>query len=81
MPTIAALLFVLAQYDPKNSLSLMAIIAVLIAFFSASQDIAFDAYRRELLKDEELGIAESFYVWLSNSDVDFGWCRYWFCWL
>lgn len=36
--------------------------ALAIAFFSASQDIVIDAYRREDLADEELGLGSSFYV-------------------
>jgi PAT family beta-lactamase induction signal transducer AmpG len=38
----------------------MAALAILIAFFSASQDVAIDAYRREILHDEELGLGSSF---------------------
>ena len=38
----------------------MAILAVIVSFFSASQDIVIDAYRRELLRDEELGLGASF---------------------
>lgn len=46
-------------FDPKFSLMNMAALAVLTAFFSATQDIVIDAYRRELLKDEELGFGSS----------------------
>jgi MFS transporter, PAT family, beta-lactamase induction signal transducer AmpG len=46
-------------FDPKASLMNMAWLAVLTAFFSATQDIAIDAYRRELLHDEELGFGSS----------------------
>jgi PAT family beta-lactamase induction signal transducer AmpG len=46
-------------YDPKFSLSTMALLAVLTGFFSATQDIAIDAYRREYLKNEELGFGSS----------------------
>ncbi len=45
--------------NPVHSLSAMAALAVLIAFFSATQDIAIDAFRREYLKDEELGMGSS----------------------
>lgn len=45
--------------DPKVSLMNMAILSVLTAFFSATQDIVIDAYRRELLKNEELGFGSS----------------------
>ncbi len=36
--------------------------AFLVAFFSASQDIVIDAYRRESLADDEQGLGASFYV-------------------
>ncbi|MFN8792668.1 MAG: AmpG family muropeptide MFS transporter [Bdellovibrionales bacterium] len=56
---IAGSLFWLGSMQPQESLGLMAAIAVLIAFFSATQDIAIDAYRREILEDEELGMGSS----------------------
>ncbi len=46
----------LAFCDPINTPVLMAILAVLVAFFSASQDIVIDAYRIETLSDSEQGI-------------------------
>jgi PAT family beta-lactamase induction signal transducer AmpG len=46
-------------FDPKFSMMNMAALAVLTAFFSATQDIVIDAYRRELLHDEELGFGSS----------------------
>lgn len=36
--------------------------AVALAFFSASQDIVIDAYRRESLAEEELGLGSSLYI-------------------
>jgi len=45
----------MALQHPKQSLQLLAINALLIAFFSASQDIAFDAYRTDVLKPLEMG--------------------------
>ena len=41
--------------DPTQTLQLLAVNALLIAFFSASQDIAFDAYRTDVLEERELG--------------------------
>jgi PAT family beta-lactamase induction signal transducer AmpG len=41
--------------DPQRALQLVALNAVLIAFFSASQDIVFDAYRVDVLEERELG--------------------------
>ena len=37
-------------------LGTVAKIATFIAFFSATQDIVLDAYRREILTDNELGL-------------------------
>ena len=38
------------------------VLCLFIGFFSASQDIVIDAYRRELLEDRELGLGSSTYV-------------------
>jgi len=48
--------------DPGKSPWMVAFIAFLVTFFSASQDIVVDAYRREDLPDEELGLGASLYV-------------------
>jgi len=48
--------------EPRSQLSVIAIISTVIAFFSASQDIVIDAYRRELLSDYELGIGNAIHV-------------------
>ena len=48
--------------EPRNQLTIVAIISTVIAFFSASQDIVIDAYRRELLSDYELGIGNAIHV-------------------
>ena len=42
--------------------ALVAGVAFLVTFFSASQDIVVDAYRREDLSDNELGLGSSLYV-------------------
>jgi len=47
--------------DPKNPW-MIAVAAFLVTFFSASQDIVVDAYRREDLADNELGLGSSLYV-------------------
>jgi MFS transporter, PAT family, beta-lactamase induction signal transducer AmpG len=49
--------------DPKNHFNLTVILAMLVAFFSATQDIVVDAYRREDLPDEELGLGSSLYIY------------------
>jgi PAT family beta-lactamase induction signal transducer AmpG len=48
--------------DPVKNPWMMAFAAFLVTFFSASQDIVVDAYRREDLPDEELGMGSSLYV-------------------
>ncbi len=48
--------------DPALNTANVAALAVIVAFFSASQDIAVDAYRRELLPDRELGLGNSIHV-------------------
>jgi PAT family beta-lactamase induction signal transducer AmpG len=42
---------------------LMALVAFVVTFLSASQDIVVDAYRREDLDDEELGLGSSMYIY------------------
>jgi len=53
----------LGYSDPVKNTWMMIIAAVLVAFFSATQDIVIDAYRREDLPDEELGLGSSMYVY------------------
>ncbi|MDJ0862563.1 MAG: AmpG family muropeptide MFS transporter [Gammaproteobacteria bacterium] len=48
--------------SPLESPWVVAVAAFLVTFFSASQDIVVDAYRRETLADEELGLGSSLYV-------------------
>ncbi|PXF29799.1 hypothetical protein WH50_18865 [Pokkaliibacter plantistimulans] len=48
--------------DASRSIGMVAFVAWLVAFFSASQDIVLDAYRRELLPDSELGWGNSVHV-------------------
>lgn len=48
--------------DPVHNPWMVAVAAFFVTFFSASQDIVVDAYRREDLTDEELGFGSSLYV-------------------
>lgn len=48
--------------DPIRSPGSVAVLAIVVAFFSATQDIAVDAYRRELLSDRELGLGTAMHV-------------------
>ena len=52
---LAAALMAMGLLDPKNNLSGLAAIAVFVAFCSATQDIAIDAYRSDVLRTEERG--------------------------
>lgn len=60
---LAAAIFMMAFCDPKFSISNMACLALIIAFLSATQDIAYDAYRTELLTVEERGPGSVYYVY------------------
>ncbi|MGB9152614.1 MAG: AmpG family muropeptide MFS transporter [Alphaproteobacteria bacterium] len=48
--------------SPVDTTSAIIGATFIIAVFSATQDIAIDAYRRELLPDAELGLGNSFFV-------------------
>jgi PAT family beta-lactamase induction signal transducer AmpG len=48
--------------DPGGNPWMVAFAAFLVTFFSASQDIVVDAYRREDFPDEQLGFASSLYI-------------------
>ena len=50
---------VLGTFDPKVSLQNMVLVSILIAFFSATQDIAIDSFRREYLSEIEIGMGSS----------------------
>ena len=52
----------LSTLDANKQIDLVLYAGLAIAFFSATQDIVLDAYRRELLPDEELGLGNSFYA-------------------
>ena len=56
--SIAAFGFV----NPNLDIWSVAYLAAAVAFFSASQDIVLDAYRRELLLEHELGLGNSIHV-------------------
>ena len=48
--------------SPKQSLQFIAINALVISFLSATQDIAADAYRTDVLKESELGAGAAVFV-------------------
>ncbi|HET9635817.1 MAG TPA: AmpG family muropeptide MFS transporter [Gemmatimonadaceae bacterium] len=63
--TQIALLLVIAAmslHDPRTGLKMLAVNAIAIAFFSASQDISLDAYRTDVLENREMGAGAAVFV-------------------
>lgn len=59
---LMALMGSLALFNPQTELTQIIWIVSAISFMSATQDIVIDAYRRELLPDDELGAGNGFYA-------------------
>jgi len=63
--TQVLLLLVIAAmslHDPRTGLKMLAVNAIAIAFFSASQDISLDAYRTDVLETREMGAGAAVFV-------------------
>ncbi|WP_267373517.1 AmpG family muropeptide MFS transporter [Snodgrassella sp. B3882] len=63
--TQIALLFSLLSYinlNPETDMRIISGVSCMVAFFAASQDIVLDAFRREILPDEELGLGNAVHV-------------------
>jgi PAT family beta-lactamase induction signal transducer AmpG len=56
-------LYLLSLADPNISMTYLAVATLGVALFSALQDVGIDAYRREILPDEEIGMGASLYVY------------------
>jgi len=52
----------LGTLSPRDDIAWVVYAATALAFLSATQDIVLDAYRRELLQENELGLGNSVYV-------------------
>jgi PAT family beta-lactamase induction signal transducer AmpG len=50
------------ELHPRGDIVAIVTLSTLVAFFSASQDIVLDAFRREILPDAELGLGTSIHV-------------------
>ncbi len=61
--TLGLSICAIALTNPLIHLPSVVALCLLITFFSASQDIVLDAYRREALQDEELGIGSSVFIY------------------
>jgi PAT family beta-lactamase induction signal transducer AmpG len=59
---LLAVIAAMGAFSPQSELRIIAYIATLLAFLSATQDIVLDAYRRELLADNELGMGSAVHV-------------------
>jgi PAT family beta-lactamase induction signal transducer AmpG len=59
---LIAAIAALGMTQPATAPFTVAVAAMLLTFFSASQDIVIDAYRREALSDIEQGLGASLYV-------------------
>ena len=60
--TILFAILAMTHYDPLHHAASLALLAVLVACFSATQDIAIDAYRTEILPAQERGLGAAVYV-------------------
>jgi MFS transporter, PAT family, beta-lactamase induction signal transducer AmpG len=52
----------MGMLDPHSQVPLISLLASLVAFLSSSQDIVIDAYRREILPDNEQGLGSAVHV-------------------
>ncbi len=59
---IAAALFALANMNPATEAVAISLIALLTAFLAATQDVAIDAYRTDVLTESERGLGAAYYV-------------------
>ena len=62
-PLLALAILALGLVDPRSAPGLTAVLALAVAFLSASQDIVIDAYRIELLQPEEQGAGAAATQW------------------
>ena len=53
---------VFGSLNPTLDIWTIAYLAAVVSFFSASQDVVIDAYRREILHDNELGLGSAVHV-------------------
>lgn len=56
------LMMTFGLFSPTEDIRAIMVIVALTAFFSGSQDIVLDAYRREILPDDELGAGNSIFT-------------------
>ncbi|HFC30496.1 MAG TPA: MFS transporter [Oceanospirillales bacterium] len=49
-------------FNPETNLKSIVLLTIIMTTFSATQDIVIDAYRRELLNDDELGAGNAWFI-------------------
>ncbi|MGC0151339.1 AmpG family muropeptide MFS transporter [Chromobacterium vaccinii] len=59
---LLAALALFGLFDPRQDIWSIAGLALAVAFFSASQDIVLDAFRREILSDTQLGLGNTVHI-------------------
>ncbi len=59
---LCAALMVIAAMHPERHPVWVAMVALTIAFFSASQDVAIDAYRTDVLQPDERGTGAAYFI-------------------
>lgn len=59
---LAAAILSLGLSHPKDAPAVVALLALFVTFFSASQDIVLDAFRREFLPENELGLGTGLFI-------------------
>jgi len=59
---IVMILLIMSMQSPQDTPIVLGGLALSLAFFSASQDIAFDAYRTDLMRPQERGLGAAFSV-------------------
>ena len=60
---LTLIIVLMGTLDPQSDIQIIGLLLLLMAVFGATQDIAIDAYRRELLDtDGELGLGSSLFV-------------------
>ncbi|ANQ87134.1 AmpG family muropeptide MFS transporter [Azoarcus olearius] len=83
---LAALLWWMGSLSPSAAPELFAIAALLVAFLSASQDVVVDAYRTDLLPEEERGLGASVHVFayrlamITSGGIALIWAGQWQSW-
>ncbi len=60
--SVLLLIMAIGFCSPKLDLWLISTLSLLLTLFSATQDVALDAFRRELLADDELGLGNSIHI-------------------